>query len=100
MKQNTLLGRKPTKPPYSPAMLASFAAWSAAIRLSINFYELELEKAHSEEAAARRSQVGTGDRSEKIRIFFAPFCSSCSIIRTFVLFQDTIPYSINQALFL
>lgn len=33
--------------------------------LRAKLYELELEKAHSAEAEARRSQVGTGDRSEK-----------------------------------
>lgn len=40
--------------------------------LRAKLYELELEKAHSEEAAARKSQVGTGDRSEKIRTYNFP----------------------------
>ena len=34
--------------------------------------ELELEKQHSAEAEARRSQIGTGDRSEKIRTYNFP----------------------------
>ena len=40
--------------------------------LRSKLYDLELEKAHSEEAQARRSQVGTGDRSEKIRTYNFP----------------------------
>ena len=35
-------------------------------------YEMELERAQSAEAQARRSQVGTGDRSEKIRTYNFP----------------------------
>ena len=35
-------------------------------------YEMELEKQHDAEAEARRSQVGTGDRSEKIRTYNFP----------------------------
>ena len=33
---------------------------------------MEQEKANSEQAAERRSQVGTGDRSEKIRTYNFP----------------------------
>lgn len=40
--------------------------------LRSKLYELELEKAQSAEAEARRSQVGTGDRSEKIRTYNFP----------------------------
>ncbi len=35
-------------------------------------YELELEKQASEEASQRKSQIGTGDRSEKIRTYNFP----------------------------
>ena len=40
--------------------------------LRSRLYELELQKAHDAEAAARKSQVGTGDRSEKIRTYNFP----------------------------
>lgn len=40
--------------------------------LRAKLYELEMEKAHDEEAEARKSQVGTGDRSEKIRTYNFP----------------------------
>ncbi len=44
-----------------------------AIRvLRSKLYELEMEKAQNAEAEARRSQVGTGDRSEKIRTYNFP----------------------------
>ncbi len=44
-----------------------------AIRvLRSKLYELELEKAQNAEAESRRSQVGTGDRSEKIRTYNFP----------------------------
>ena len=40
--------------------------------LRSKLYEAELEKQNSEQASARRSQVGSGDRSEKIRTYNFP----------------------------
>ena len=44
-------------------------AWAL---LRSKLYDLEMQKRHDEEADLRRSQIGTGDRSEKIRTYNLP----------------------------
>ncbi len=40
--------------------------------LRSRLYEMELAKQHDAEAEARRSQIGTGDRSEKSELIIFP----------------------------
>ena len=40
--------------------------------LKAKLYDLEMQKAHEKEASNRKSQVGTGDRAEKIRTYNYP----------------------------
>jgi len=40
--------------------------------LKTKLYDLEMQKAHDAESEARRSQIGSGDRSEKVRTYNFP----------------------------
>jgi len=40
--------------------------------LKARLYEMELQKQHDEQSENRKSQVGTGDRAEKIRTYNFP----------------------------
>lgn len=66
--------------------------------LRAKLYELELEKAHDAEAEARRSQVGTGDRSEKIRTYNFPQsrCTDHRIKLTLYTLDDVMNGNLTQ----
>ena len=54
--------------------------------LRAKLYDIECQKAHDAEAEARRSQIGTGDRSEKIRNKHLPLCTLKLLSSLFKLF--------------
>lgn len=66
--------------------------------LRARLYELELEKAHDAEAAQRRSQVGTGDRSEKIRTYNFPQsrCTDHRIKLTLYTLEDVVNGNLTE----
>ncbi|MCR5324407.1 MAG: peptide chain release factor 1 [Lachnospiraceae bacterium] len=66
--------------------------------LRAKLYELELEKAANAEADLRRSQVGTGDRSEKIRTYNFPQsrCTDHRIKLTLYTLDDVMNGSLDQ----
>jgi peptide chain release factor 1 len=66
--------------------------------LRAKLYELELEKAHDAEAEAIRSQVGTGDRSEKIRTYNFPQsrCTDHRIKLTLYTLEDVMNGNLDQ----
>ena len=58
---------------YSQTEKAQLQNKEKAFRLlRSKLYDMELERRQNEEAAERRSQIGTGDRSEKIRTYNFP----------------------------
>lgn len=65
--------------------------------LRAKLYELEQEKAHDAEADLRRSQVGTGDRSEKIRTYNFPQsrCTDHRIKLTLYTLEDVMNGDLN-----
>ena len=66
--------------------------------LRAKLYELELEKAANAEADLRRSQVGTGDRSEKIRTYNFPQsrCTDHRIKLTLYTLDDVMNGNLDQ----
>ena len=58
---------------YSQTEMSQLENKEKAFRLlRSKLYDMELERRQNEEAAERRSQIGTGDRSEKIRTYNFP----------------------------
>ena len=68
--------------------------------LRAKLYELELEKAANAEADLRRSQVGTGDRSEKIRTYNFPQsrCTDHRINLTLYTLDDVMNGNLDRLL--
>ena len=66
--------------------------------LRAKLYELEMEKAANAEADLRRSQVGTGDRSEKIRTYNFPQsrCTDHRIKLTLYTLDDVMNGDLNE----
>ena len=66
--------------------------------LRAKLYELELEKAANAEADLRRSQVGTGDRSEKIRTYNFPQsrCTDHRIKLTLYTLEDVMNGNLDE----
>ena len=66
--------------------------------LRAKLYELEMEKAQNAEADLRRSQVGTGDRSEKIRTYNFPQsrCTDHRIKLTLYTLDDVMNGDLNE----
>ena len=66
--------------------------------LRAKLYELEMEKAANAEADLRRSQVGTGDRSEKIRTYNFPQsrCTDHRIKLTLYTLDDVMNGNLEQ----
>ncbi len=68
--------------------------------LRAKLYEIELEKAHEKEASNRRSQIGTGDRSEKIRTYNFPQsrCTDHRIKLTLYCLEDVMNGDLTELL--
>ena len=68
--------------------------------LRAKLYEMELEKAHEKEASNRRSQIGTGDRSEKIRTYNFPQsrCTDHRIKLTLYTLEDVMNGNLTELL--
>ncbi|MCR5431966.1 MAG: peptide chain release factor 1 [Lachnospiraceae bacterium] len=68
--------------------------------LRAKLYEIETEKAHEKEASNRRSQIGTGDRSEKIRTYNFPQsrCTDHRIKLTLYCLEDVMNGDLTELL--